>query len=105
MARFDVYRNAGRNAHKSPYLIDIQAQSLEALDSRVIIPLTRLARFRREEPHEKLMPVFSINGEALFLDTAKISAVPRLLLKERTISLSSAQHRIMAALDYLFHGY
>ncbi len=105
MARFDVYRNPGRNAYQSPYLIDIQARSLEALDSRVVIPLTRTERIRQEEPHEKLMPVFSINGEALFLHTAKISAVPRTLLKERAISLSSAQHRIMAALDYLFHGY
>ncbi len=105
MPRFDVYRNLGLNADKSPYLIDIQSPYLVELDSRVVIPLTKIDRMQSGSRYAKLLPNFSVNGEALFLHTTKIGSVPCTLLRRPVASLASAQHRITFALDYLLQGY
>ncbi len=39
MARFDVYANPGPHAHTTPYLLDVQTDLLNGLDSRVVVPL------------------------------------------------------------------
>ena len=39
MARFDVYANTGGHADTTPYLLDVQSDLLDGLDSRVVIPL------------------------------------------------------------------
>ena len=41
IARFDVFHNNGRSQLNTPYLLDIQSNHLEALDTRVVIPLIR----------------------------------------------------------------
>ncbi len=105
MSRFNVYRNLGMNADKSPYLIDIQSPYLVGLDSRVVIPLTKVDRIHTENRYTKLLPNFSVNGESLFLHTTKIGSVPCTLLRRPVTSLASAQHRITFALDYLLQGY
>ena len=45
MARFDVYATPGRHADSTPYLLDVQGDLLDGLDSRVVIPLRRRERF------------------------------------------------------------
>jgi toxin CcdB len=45
MARFDVYATPGRHADSTPYLLDVQSDLLDGLDSRVVIPLRRRERF------------------------------------------------------------
>ncbi|WP_338845719.1 CcdB family protein [Massilia sp. W12] len=47
MARFDVYRNTSPNRTDYPYLLDIQSDHLGALDTRVVIPLRRMASMPR----------------------------------------------------------
>ena len=39
MARFDVYPNPGQQAKTTPYLLDVQSDLLDDLDTRVLIPL------------------------------------------------------------------
>lgn len=38
VARFDVFANSGPHAASTPYLLDVQTDLLDALDSRVVIP-------------------------------------------------------------------
>jgi toxin CcdB len=45
MARFDVYATPGRHVDSTPYLLDVQSDLLDGLDSRVVIPLRRRERF------------------------------------------------------------
>ena len=47
MARFDVYANPGPHANTTPYLLDVQSNLLDGLDSRMVIPLRRLADFAK----------------------------------------------------------
>ncbi|MBV8603250.1 MAG: CcdB family protein, partial [Pelomonas sp.] len=71
----------------------------------VVIPLRRLDRFVVEKLPAQLCPVFEIEGLNCLLETPKMAAVPRRLLKEHLTSLASEQHRVTGALDFLFQGY
>lgn len=105
MARFDVYRNSGPFASTTPYLLDIQSQLLDGLDTRVVIPLRRLDKFPVVNLAKDLTPIFDIEGVTCILETPKLAAVPTRLLKSLVTSLSGQQSEISNALDRLFHGY
>lgn len=105
MARFDVYRNAGPHADTTPFLLDVQSDLLDGLGSRVVVPLRSLAQFANVKLPVRLMPVFKIEETDYLLETPKIAAVPRHILKDPVFSLASDQDKIMAALDFLFQGY
>ena len=47
MARFDVYANLGAHASTTPYLLDVQCNLLDGLDSRMVIPLRSLEHFAK----------------------------------------------------------
>lgn len=57
MARFDVYANTGGHADTTPYLLDVQSDLLDGLDSRVVIPLRSLAHFPKIRLPARLTPV------------------------------------------------
>jgi hypothetical protein len=46
LARFDVYANPGARAAATPFLLDVQSDLLDGLDSRMVIPLRDLASER-----------------------------------------------------------
>ena len=77
MARFDVFSNPGRHAGTTPYLLDVQSDLLDALDTRMVIPLRRLEQFPRVRLPNRLTPVFTIDGEDFLLETPKMGAVPQ----------------------------
>lgn len=105
MARFDVYPNTGTHAGTTPYLLDVQSNLLDGLDSRMVIPLRSLEHFARVKLPTRLTPVVAIMGKDYLLETPKMSAVPQRILKECVASLNEEQARITAALDFLFQGY
>lgn len=105
MARFDVYRNTGSLAGAVPFVVEVQNDLLEPLDTRVVIPLRRLASFPTRQFPARMTPVFDIEGVPCILETPKIAAVPVRILKARVASLETQQTAITAALDYLFQGF
>ena len=105
MARFDVYVNPGAHASTTPYLLDVQSNLLDGLDSRMVIPLRSLDHFAKVKIPTRLMPVLSIQGKDYLLETPKMGAVPLRVLKDCVASMNEDQARITAALDFLFHGY
>lgn len=105
MARFDVFRNSGAHADDVPYLLDVQSDLLNGLDTRVVIPLRRCDRFPVSRIPQRLMPVFNIDGVACMLETPKLAAVPQRLLKQTVCSLAGEQTAITGALDFLFQGF
>ena len=105
MARFDVYANPGNHATTTPYLLDVQSDLLDGLDSRVVIPLRRLERFPKVKLPTRLTPVLTVAGEDLLLETPKMGAVPQRILKSPVVSLADRQQDIASALDFLFQGY
>ena len=105
MATFDVYANSGKYAASTPYLLDVQSDLLDGLDSRMVIPLRSLKHFPSVYLPTRLTPTFVIEGEECLLETPKMGAVPLRMLKLPVASLASQQEKITSALDFLFHGY
>ncbi|MDO9143469.1 MULTISPECIES: CcdB family protein [Comamonadaceae] len=105
MARFDVYPNPGAQTRTTPYLLDVQSDLLDSLDSRMVIPLRSLDHFAPVKLPTRLTPVFNILGKDYLLETPKMGAVPQRILKDCVVSLGDDQARITAALDFLFQGY
>lgn len=103
--RFDVYANPGPQAKTTPYLLDVQSDLLDGLDSRMVIPLRSLEHFARVKLPTRLMPVLTVDGKDYLLETPKMAAVPLRILKAPVASLAAAQVEITGALDFLFQGY
>ena len=105
MARFDVYANPGSHATTTPYLLDVQSDLLDGLDTRMVIPMRSLESFPKVKLSTRLTPVLTVQGEELLLETPKMGAIPQRALKTPVASLASEQAQILAAPDFLFHGY
>jgi len=99
MARFEVYTNPGG----AGYVLDVQADVLDGLNTRVVVPLLPLAQ--APAPAQRLNPVFEIGGEPYVLVTQFMAAVPHALLRSPVASLSGQDSEIMAALDILLVGF
>lgn len=105
MARFDVYSNTGARSAEIPYLLDVQSDLLQGLETRVVVPMRRRDRFPAATIPDNLTPKFQVEGVECILETPKLAAVPRRLLKKPVASLAASQSQITAALDFLFQGF
>ena len=105
MARFDVYANPRRHADSTPYLLDVQSDLLDGLESCVVIPLRRRERFPAVPLADRLTPTVRIEGAEYMLETPKMGAVPRRALGAPLLSLAAERARVTAAMDFLFQGF
>ena len=104
MARFDVHRNPNRRSRERvPYLLDVQADLLSGLSTRLVVPLIPAADFGT--PIERLNPEFRIGGRAYIMATAEMAAVPRKSIGEKAATLEPQSAEILAALDFLISGF
>lgn len=99
MARYAVYKNPDG----AGYLLDIQADLLSHLNTRVVVPLLPLNI--APKPAGTLDPVFQIDGGSVVMVTQFMAAVPAQMLKSPVLSLESMRNDIMAAIDLLFQGF
>mgnify|MGYP003578628512 CR=1 FL=1 len=104
MARFDVYANPEATERKhTPYLLDVQNDYINALASRVVIPLRREAAFG---PRAKdLNPLVMVASDAVVVDAAALGAIPLSELKKPVANLREQRAEIQDALDALFGAY
>jgi toxin CcdB len=99
MAQFDVYRNTSPNSSKrTPYLVEIQGNFCDILDTCVVIPLVPLGEFT---PAPVLNPTVEIAGKKFILSTAEISAISRSRLVQPVGTLGSLRIEIIQAIDRL----
>lgn len=103
MAQFDVYLSSARN---TPYVVDVQSDLLTPLATRLVIPLSPASSVFGNEPITRLTPIIQIGGDDYVLGTPKMAAVMAADLKLPVANLGST-HRdhIIAALDFIIHGY
>lgn len=103
MAQFDVYLNPNPDTRKSiPYLLDVQAELLDTLATRVVAPLILAEEMGLAAKH--LNPQFKIKGLAVVMSTAELAGIPNRSLGNKVASLKSKRDEIIAALDLLFTG-
>jgi len=84
-------------------LLDIQADLLNHLNTRVVVPL--LPVDMAPKPAGTLNPLFDIEGTTVSMVTQFMAAVPAQLLKSTVLNLEGRRNEITAALDLLFQGF
>lgn len=101
MPQFDVFRNPRGGLY--PLLLDIQAEVLSQLETRVVVPLAERARYGAR-PITRVNPLATIAGTEYVLVFQELAAIPRSALGERLASLDSQRPALIAAIDLLFTG-
>lgn len=98
MARFRVYANV----EGAGFLLDVQANLLSHLNTRVVVPLLPLEA--APEPAKVLNPTFEVDGVACMMATQFLAAVPLRLLGNEVLDLQESASTVVSALDCLFQG-
>ena len=104
MAQFDVYENPNEETNQTvPYLLDLQADLLDNLATRVVAPLVAVALMGGAVKH--LNPRFKVKDKVVFMSTAELAGVPISALGEKAGSLREQRNEIIAALEFLLTGF
>jgi toxin CcdB len=85
MARFEVFANPGG----AGYVLDVQADVLSELNTRIVAPLLPLTQ--APVPADRLNPVFEIGDAPHVMVTQFMAAVPSALLRSRNLSGSLSE--------------
>jgi toxin CcdB len=99
MAQFDVYALRA----SQDLLLDVQANVLYGLSSRMVTPLVLRTPFFT--PAHRLNPEFQIDGETYVMITHLMTSVPASQLGRPIANLASRHDQISGALDMLFFGF
>jgi toxin CcdB len=103
MAQFDVYLNPNAATRKAiPYLLDVQADLLDTLATRVVAPLVLAEEMGLAAKY--LNPQFKVKGTAVVMSTAELAGVSNRSLGDKVVSLKNKRDEIIAALDLIFTG-
>jgi toxin CcdB len=104
MAQFDVYENRNPDTKESiPFLLDLQADLLDNLSTRVVVPLITVTGMGKAAKY--LNPHFTIKRTTVIMSTAELAGVKLEVLGEKICSLKEYRAEILAALDFLFTGF
>ena len=104
MAQFDVYRNPNpATRSRIPFLLDVQAELLDSLATRVVVPLCR-PDVLGGKAAERLNPEFEIEGRKVIMLTPELAGIPRKTLGERIGNLAAGRNSVIAALDLALTG-
>ena len=98
----DVHRNADDDSGQIPYLLDVQANLLADLQTRVVVPLIRVDSFGRRAT--RLHPQFTIDGQDVVMATHLIAAVRKQVLGDAVTSLQGERDVVISAIDVLWSG-
>jgi toxin CcdB len=102
MARFDVYK---LKAYNKGLVLDVQADLLSHLDTRVVVPLITYLQ-NTHEPLPRLKPVFKIEKKSYVMLPTDIATILAGDLGKPIANLESRyRHDIIDALDFLFQGF
>ncbi|MBM0105708.1 CcdB family protein [Steroidobacter sp. S1-65] len=104
MAQFRVYKNKNpRSRATYPLLLDVQAELLDGLQTRVVIPLTKATTLLKR-PITRLTPPMEVNGERYLLMTPQLAGISRSELGVEVGDLAEQRTVIVSALDLLITG-
>jgi toxin CcdB len=105
--QFAVYRNQDAHTQQAfPYFVDVQAEVLQDLQTRAVIPLVPLSSTAELTcfPLSYLTPVVTFDGHSYLLLTPQLAGIPRADLRLHVGSLADQCQQITTAVDFLFRG-
>lgn len=103
MPQFTVYRNTNpRTEDRFPFLLDVQADLLSDLGTRVVVPLARASAARK--PIDRLTPIVEVAGEPYMLVTPQLAGIGVNEVGPAVSTLAPQRAEILGALDFLITG-
>lgn len=104
MSQFTVYANKNAKTRKAfPYLIDIQSELLDGLQTTVVMPLCKASQLQ-DQIIAKLCPLVEINGEKLVAMSQQLAGMDRDQLGKEIANLAASRSQFIAAIDFLISG-
>lgn len=104
MPQFSVYKNKNANTQaKIPYLLDIQSDLLNDLETRVVVPLYLLEELKAK-PLTVVTPIFELRGKEYVMLTPQLAGISKKELGAEAADFSMHRDKIIAALDFLITG-
>jgi len=104
MSQFAVYANKNAMTRKTfPYLIDIQSDLLEGLQTTVVIPLCKASQLH-DQIIAELCPLVEIDGEKFFAMSQQLAGIARNQLGKEITNLSESRAQFIAAIDFIISG-
>jgi toxin CcdB len=104
MPQFTVYKNKNpRSKTTYPLLVDAQAELLDELQTRLVIPLTKAPTLTKK-PITRLMPSVDVEGEQYLLMTPQLAGIARSELGAAVGNIADQRSAIIAALNLLITG-
>ena len=103
MAQFDVYANPSHSAAQGiPYVVVVQSDLLDALATRMTIPLA-LVTFADKAP-EKLCPSITVNGQQLRALAHYAAPLPTRSLRQVVANVAPQASALITAMDVVIAG-
>lgn len=99
MARFHVHRLKTGDG----LVMDLQADFLDNLETRVVAPVLPLERIGC--PFVRLSPVLEIDGRTYVVVIPSLASVPRQMIGDPVADFSVLRDEFIAATDFLFQGF
>ncbi len=104
MAQFDIYENPNpETMGLYPYLLDVQADILADLPTRIVVPLVLASEIKKPIP--VLNPAMDVCQIKVIMQTPQMASVKLMVLGLKVGSGSAIRDQIIAALDLTFTGY
>jgi toxin CcdB len=104
MSQFTVYANKNAKTRKTfPYLVDIQSDLLEGLQTTVVIPLCKASQLQ-DQIIAKLCPLVEISGEKFVAMSQQLAGIDRSQLGKEITNLAENRSQFIAAIDFLISG-
>jgi toxin CcdB len=103
MAQYDVFANPSRSAAEGiPYVVVIQSDLLDALATRLTLPLATLDSATRVPT--ALCPVIVVKGQRLHALAHYAAPLPARLLRRPVDNLATQASVLVSALDAVLSG-
>jgi toxin CcdB len=104
MPQFDVHRNPNvATQGVFPLLLDVQADLMSQLETRVVVPLRPVAALK-DRVIDTLMPIMEIEGERYAMVTPQLAGISRAQLGSKVAEVPQHRDAVIAALDLLVTG-
>lgn len=103
--QFDVYPTPGRAKEFFPYVVDVLADPLSTLDSRLVVPLLPMQTAKAvPKLLTRLNPVVEMSGQRYALLANQLANVSASRLHEPAGSLADQRQAIIEAIYFLITG-
>lgn len=105
MSQYSVYSNANPSTKSIyPYIVDVQSPLLDALETRLAIPLSLASRFN-DKAIRNLTPIMTVNGLEYVVLAPQMAAIPKRLIGAFVVDCGKYRNEILASIDFLVTGF